>query len=41
MENRKANYISNMLNKRIGKRGLAEQVKASYVDEWVYLKKVE
>jgi len=30
-----------MLNKRIDERGLEEQVKASYVDEWVYLEKVE
>jgi len=41
VENRKANYVSNMLTKRIGERGLEEQVKASYVTNWVYLEKVE
>jgi len=41
VENRTANYISNMLNTMIGKRGLEKQVKASYVEEWVYLEKVE
>jgi len=40
VENRTANYVSNMLNKRIGERGIEEQVKASYVDEWIYLEKV-
>ncbi len=40
VENRTAKYISNMLNKRISERGLEEQVKASHVDEWVYLEKV-
>jgi len=30
-----------MLNRRIGERGLEEQVKASRVDEWIYLEKVE
>ena len=41
VENRTANYVSDMLNKRIGERGLEEKVKVSYVDEWVYLEKVE
>ena len=41
VENRTAKYLSNMLNNRIGERGLEEQVKASYMDEWVYLEKVE
>jgi len=41
VENRKANYLNFMLNKRIGERGLEEQVKASYVTDWVYLEKVE
>ncbi len=41
VENRKANYLNLMLNKRIGERGLGEQVKASYVTDWVYLEKVE
>jgi len=41
VENRKANYVRNILRKRINERGLEEQVKASYVDEWVYLEKVE
>ncbi len=41
VENRKANYLNLMLNKRIGERGLEEQVKASYVTDWVYLEKVE
>jgi len=41
VENRKANYVSNILNKRIGERGLDEQVKASYVTNWIYLEKVE
>ena len=41
VENRKANYINFILNKRIGDRGLEEQVKASYVSDWVYLEKVE
>ncbi|MCK4697187.1 MAG: hypothetical protein KAT53_02650 [Dehalococcoidia bacterium] len=41
VENRKANYVRNILRKRISERGLEEQVKASYVDEWVYLEKVE
>lgn len=41
VENRKANYVRNILRNRIGERGLEEQVKASYVDEWVYLEKVE
>ena len=40
VENRTANYVSNMLNKRIDERGIEEQVKASYVDEWIYLEKV-
>ncbi len=41
VKNRKANYVNLMLNKRIGERGLVEQVKASYVTDWVYLEKVE
>ena len=41
VENRKANYLNLMLNKRICERGLEEQVKASYVTDWVYLEKVE
>ena len=41
VENRKANYVNFILNKRIGERGLEEQVKASYVTDWVYLEKVE
>jgi len=41
VENRKANYVRNILRKRISERGLEEQIKASYVDEWIYLEKVE
>jgi len=41
VENRKASYVKYMLNKRIGERGLEEQIKASRVDEWIYLEKVE
>ncbi len=41
VEHRKANYVNYILNKRIGERGLEEQVKASYVTDWVYLEKVE
>ncbi len=41
VEHRKANYLNFILNKRIGERGLEEQVKASYVTDWVYLEKVE
>jgi len=41
VKNRKANYVRNILNKRISERGIEEQVKASYVNEWVYLEKVE
>ena len=41
VKDRKANYVSNILNKRIGERGLEEQVKTSHVDKWVYLEKVE
>jgi len=41
VENRKANYVRNILRKRIRERGLREQVKASFVDEWIYLEKVE
>jgi hypothetical protein len=41
VENRKANYVRNILRQRISERGLEEQVKASYVDEWVYLEKAE
>ncbi len=41
VENRKAIYVNYILNKRIGERGLEEQVKASYVKEWSYLEKVE
>ena len=40
VENRKASYVKHMLNKRIGERGL-EQIKASRVDEWIYLEKVD
>jgi len=40
VENRSANYIRNILRKRINERGLEEQVKASYVDQWIYLEKV-
>ena len=41
VENRKSNYVRNILNKRISERGLEEQIKASHVDEWIYLEKVE
>ena len=41
VEERSASYVKHMLNKRIGERGLEEQVKASRVDEWIYLEKVE
>jgi len=41
VEDRKASYVRHMLNKRIGERGLEEQIKASRVDEWIYLEKVE
>jgi hypothetical protein len=41
VEDRKANYVRNILRKRIKERGLREQIKASYVDEWVYLERVE
>jgi len=41
VKNRKANYVQFILNKRIGERGLKEQVKASYVKEWLYLEKVD
>jgi len=41
VENRKANYVRNILRKRIRERGLEEQVKASYVEEWIYLERVE
>jgi len=41
VENRKANYVNLILKKRIGERGLEEQVKSSYVKEWVYLEKVD
>jgi len=41
VENRKANYVRNILRNRINERGLEEQIKASYVDEWIYLEKVE
>lgn len=40
VKNRKANYVNQILGKRIGERGLEEQVKTSHVDEWVYLEKV-
>jgi len=40
VENRKANYVRNILRKRISERELEEQIKASYVDDWVYLEKV-
>jgi len=41
VENRKANYVQPILNKRIGERGLEEQVQASHVKGWLYLEKVE
>ena len=41
VKNRKASYVNTLLNKRIGERGLVEQVKASYVTDWVYLERVE
>ena len=41
VENRKANYVKHILNKRIGKRGLEEQIKASHVNNWLYLEKVD
>ena len=41
VEDRKASYVQHMLNRRIGERGLEEQVKASRVDEWIYLEKVD
>lgn len=41
VENRKANYVKSVLRKRISERGLEEQVKASYVEEWIYLERVE
>jgi len=41
VENRKANYVQSILNKRIGKRGLEEQIKASHVNNWLYLEKVD
>ena len=41
VENRKANYVRNILRKRIRERGLEEQVKASYVEEWIYLERIE
>jgi len=40
VEDRKANYVRNILRKRIRERGLREQIKASYVDEWIYLERV-
>ena len=41
VENRKANYVKSILNKRIGERGLEEQIKASHVNTWLYLEKVD
>ncbi|MCW4049728.1 MAG: hypothetical protein NWE89_08325 [Candidatus Bathyarchaeota archaeon] len=41
VENRGVYYVRNVLSKRIIERGLEEQVKASHVDEWIYLEKVE
>jgi len=41
VENRGAIHVRNMLNKSIGERGLEEQVKASHVNEWIYLERVE
>ncbi len=41
VENRGAYYVRNVLRKRISERGLEEQVKASHVNEWIYLEKVE
>ena len=41
VENRKANYVQRILNRRIGKRGLEEQIKASHVNKFLYLEKVD
>ena len=41
VKNRKANYVNTILKKRIGERGLEEQVKVSYVSDWIYLEKAE
>ena len=41
VEDRSASYVTHVLSRRIGERGLEEQVKASRVDEWVYLERVE
>ena len=41
VENRGVYYVRNVLRQRISERGLEEQVKASHVDEWIYLEKVE
>ncbi|MBA7674128.1 hypothetical protein ES703_82335 [subsurface metagenome] len=41
VENRGVYYVKNVLSKRIIERELEEQVKASRVDEWIYLERVE
>jgi len=41
VEDRRANYVTHVLGRRIGERGLGEQVKASRVDEWIYLERVD
>jgi hypothetical protein len=41
VEDRGASYVTYVLGRRIGERGLEEQVKASRVDEWVYLERVD
>jgi len=41
VEGRRASNVKRMLSRRIGERGLEEQVKASRVDEWVYLERVD
>lgn len=40
VENRTANYVKNFLRNRIIERGLEEKIKASRVNEWIYLEKV-
>ena len=41
VEDRGASYVKHVLSRRIGERGLEKQVKASRVDEWVYLERVD
>jgi len=41
VEDRRASYVTHVLGRRIGERGLGEHVRASRVDEWVYLERVE